>query len=240
MLGVETDKAVISWPMSTARVPAPLTPGEKIIAKRNKLGISQPQLAKRAGLSQQSLDAIEKNVTKRSRYLAKIAQILEIPLHELDDSLSATGAPAQSPTGRILEFTQSLVGEKNFPVYAAGEAGAGALIVSTDPVDYVRRPAPLAEVKDGYGLIVIGDSMTPELRSGDTALIHPHLPPSRDHSCVFYADDGHGTQKATIKSFIKSTPTHWHVEQWNPPRKFTLDRKEWQKCHLVVGNYRGR
>lgn len=204
------------------------------MAKRTARGLSQPSLAKLVGISQQSMEAIENDRTKKSRYLPKIAQVLEIQLNELDDSLRED---TQIP---LKDFTKSLMGEKNFPVYASGEAGTGALVVTTDPVDYVRRPAPLAEVKDAYGLIIVGESMVPELRPGDTALIHPHLPPSREDCCVFYADDGNGTQRVLVKAFTRATATHWYVEQWNPPKKLTLDRQEWQKCHLIVGSYKRR
>ena len=207
--------------------------GAKIKELRNKQGWSQERLAAKAGVSQVAIRKIEAGITKKSRYINEIAQALGKTAADLDPTLSGTN-------GTILTKTDALSRERNLPVYGSAEGGAGAIIVSTDPVDYVRRPAPLAEVKDGYGIIVLLDSMAPEFKPGDIVLVHPHLPPIGGESCVFYADDGNGLVRASIKSFVRASHGHWHVEQWNPPKKFTLSRAEWQKCHRVVGKYSRR
>jgi hypothetical protein len=47
--------------------------------------------------------------------------------------------------------------------------------------------------------------------------------------------------RATIKHLIRWTESVWHLRQWNPARgenqDFTLSRREWPKCHRVVGKY---
>lgn len=205
--------------------------GEKIKAARKAKGWSQATLGEKVNISQVAIKKIESNDTKDSRHLVKIYRVLDLPMTDLHYGIvDSTDKTSTKPV-------KDLVGDRNLPVYASVEGGGGAIILSTDPVDYVRRPAPLAEVKDGYGLIISLDSMIPEFKPGDTALVHPHLPPIRGEACVFYADDGKGTVRATIKSFVSKTATQWHVEQWNPPKKFTLSRAEWQQCHRVVGKY---
>lgn len=203
--------------------------GDTVKAKRKARGWSQADLGREVGISQPAVKKIEAGTTKDPRKKLEIARLLEIPLE--------TSAPAHVA---LTETPNSLVGDRNFPVHAAVEGGNGTMVVSSDPVDYVRRPAPLANVRDGYGIIVIGTSMEPEFRPGDTALIHPHLPETVGETHVFYADDGHGMVLATIKNLVRATVTHWHIQQWNPPKKFTLARKDWQKCHLVVGRYTRR
>ena len=117
------------------------------------------------------------------------------------------------------------------------------MIVSTDPVEHVRRPTPLVGVRDAYGIMVVGESMVPEFEAGDTLLIHPHLPPALNVSCVFYALHN-GEERAIVKRLIRFTTETWHLRQWNPPagRKadFTLPRREWNKCHRVIGKYARR
>lgn len=136
-----------------------------------------------------------------------------------------------------------LAGSKDLPVFAATQGGRGALILSTDPVDYTTRPDALQKVKDGYAIIVVEDSMSPEFEPGDMALVHPHLPPKNGRTCVFYAERTDGTIEAVIKRLRRATPTEWHVTQFNPPRNgrrdYVLKRSEWQKCHVTVGNHKG-
>lgn len=206
----------------------PMELGQKIRQRREARGLSQTALAQKVGTHQQTIEKIEKGTVKHSRYLHGITKELDLPFPEA----SGNGGGKAPP--------EPLVGERDLPVYGAAEGGKGALVVTSDPVDYVRRPAPLAQVKDGYGLIIVGESMVPEMKPGETALVHPHLPPVPGEPCVFYADSGAGDHLVMVKSFVRSTATHWHVEQWNPPKRLTLDRREWQRCERIVGKYSRR
>lgn len=210
-------------------------PGDRIKRARKAANMSQADLAKLSGVSQPAIKKIESGETRKSRYMPDIARALGKQLSDIDPTF------LDRQDGWLTihknETNVPLVGDRTLPVYGAVEGGDGALVISHEPVDYVRMPAPLAEVKDGYGFIIIGESMFPELKPGHTALVHPHLPPVAGEPCVFYSDDGNGTQRAIVKSFLRQTATHWFVEQRRPHKKFSLSKKEWQKCHRVVGTY---
>ena len=93
----------------------------------------------------------------------------------------------------------ALMGDRDFPIHASAEGGPGQIIVSTDPVDFMPRPSPVAQVKGAYGLYVTGESMVPEFEPGDVAIINPHLPIVSDVSCIFYAErEGSAEQVAVI------------------------------------------
>ncbi len=147
--------------------------------------------------------------------------------------VSEQNAPAIMPGAQ-------LVGDKDLPVFGTAQGGSGALIVTDQPVDWVVRPDPLLRVRDGYGMIVTGDSMAPMHRSGSTALVNPHLPPRNGDTCVFrhHADDGAVT--AIIKELRRYNDHTWFVRQYSPKKDFVLKRSEWQVCHVTVGNYFGR
>lgn len=130
-----------------------------------------------------------------------------------------------------------LVGQADLPVFGTAQGGRGALILTNDPVDRVVRPDPLLRVKDGYGMIVTGDSMSPEAKSGSIALVNPHLPPRAGDTCVFRRVEDDGTELACIKELRRFTDAVWFVRQHNPKRDYTLKRSEWQICHVVVANY---
>lgn len=130
-----------------------------------------------------------------------------------------------------------LFGERDLPVFGTAQGGEGAIVLTNEAVDWVLRPDSLLRVKDGYGIIVTGDSMSPEHKSGSTALVNPHLPPRQGDACIFrnHADDG--TVKICIKELVRQTSDAWHVKQHNPPKSLTLKKAEWQVCHVTVGNY---
>lgn len=133
-----------------------------------------------------------------------------------------------------------LVGDQDLPVFGTAQGGTGALIVSDRAVDWVVRPAPLLRVKDGYGMIVTGDSMDPAIKSGATALVNPHLPPRAGDLCVFRNHQDDGTVLVCIKELRRQTDTAWHVRQLNPRKDITLKKSEWQVCHVTVGSFYGR
>lgn len=136
---------------------------------------------------------------------------------------------------------KSLFGERNdLPVFGTAQGGAsGALIVTNEAVDFVVRPAPLLRVRDGYGIIVAGDSMSPKFENGAIALVNPHLPQKNLDYCVFRKHEDDGTVLIMIKRLVRYNDAAWFVRQFNPLRDFSLKRSEWQVCHVTVGEYFG-
>lgn len=131
------------------------------------------------------------------------------------------------------------LGERDLPVYAAVEGGPGELVISKDAIDFVPRPWYLGNVRDGYGVVVVGESMCPAYNPGDMAIVHPRLPVIINKTYIFASDDGDGTFRGTIKRLVGQTSTEWKVEQHNPQRTFTLSKSEWPKAVRVVGKYEG-
>lgn len=161
------------------------------------------------------------------------ATIASNPLAQVNGNLKGQPLGALTPG-------EQLVGEADLPVFAMAQGGRGALIVTENAVDWVVRPDPLLRVRDGYGMIVAGDSMSPKIDAGSTALVNPHLPPRTGDLCIFrrHADDG--LVEACIKEFVRATDDLWYVKQYNPKRTFSLKRAEWQVCHVTVGTYFSR
>ena len=213
-----------------------MEPGEIIRRKREELGWSQAQLGNRVGISQPAIKKIEAGDSRHSKFLPKIAQVLAIPLSDLDLSLSGVvPAPAWRrcrPGGSWASAISRCMPRPR--------AGPGQIIVSHEAVDFMARPAPLIHVRDSYGLLITGTSMEPEYRQGDTALVNPHLPVIQGEVYIFYAEKA-GEARATIKFLRRATTDKWLLSQHNPPdgmaRDFTLTRREWQWAHRVIGKY---
>jgi phage repressor protein C with HTH and peptisase S24 domain len=157
-------------------------------------------------------------------------------LLEKDDS-----AAANSP--RILQAggnpPPEFLGERDLKVYAATEGGQGVMVVSTDPIEWVPRPWYLKNVRDGYAVLVVGDSMEPAFEAGDMAVVNPRLAHARGKDVILVAGESAGEFTATIKRLLSWTEKEWRVRQFNPAKDFVLSRREWPKALRVVGKYYG-
>lgn len=206
--------------------------------KANKL--TQQELAERVGTSQPQIRRLENGERKLTREWAeKLAPHLGITPAQLLFGLDLS----QSDTAKsgILKPPPAFFSEdRNMPVYAAAEGGGGHIIVTTDTVEYVRRPYTLEAIPEAYGILIVGESMVPAFEPGDTAWVNPRLPPLREVDVILYAEDGNGDHKATIKRLTGWTEKEWHLRQYNPAKDFKLRRDEWPKLHRVVGKFSRR
>jgi len=129
---------------------------------------------------------------------------------------------------------------RGLPVYAAARGGEGHVIITFDPISYMKIPAVLQDVKGGYGILLTGDSMVPAYRPGETALVNPNLPPARDEDVVLYHTSETDENEAIIKRLIGFNDREWILEQYNPHKEFKEYRADWPICHRVVGKYNTR
>jgi len=230
-----------------------MEPGNLIKIERLKRKWSQSDLAKRVGISQPAIKKIEAGDTIKTKFLPKIGQVLEIPLSKLDPSLSQHGDGNVNQSERINPSVGNqtlrvipnadLMGDVDLPVYSIVQGGRGALVLENEPFAYTARPKRLAGKKDGYGVLVIGNSMAREYNEGDIAYIDARLHPRKGDPCVFQGLREDGTVEAMMKYLERSpdaSATVYYVSQTNPPRKFTIKKADWQRCHVAVGKESGR
>lgn len=235
-----------------------------ILEKLQELGLNMAEVSNRLGRNETYLQQFLKRGSPRElheRDRTRLAEILHITEDQLrgfsstlpkreyvkinqgpresliaDSSRRSKLPENQQPALDITPGSQ-LVGERDLPVFGTAQGGSGALIVTSEPVDWVVRPDPLLRVKDGYGMIVTGDSMDPALKSGSIALVNPHLPPRLGDFCLFRSHAEDGTTHVVIKEYRGETETTWKVRQYSPPKDFALKKSEWQVRHRVVGSY---
>jgi phage repressor protein C with HTH and peptisase S24 domain len=153
------------------------------------------------------------------------------------DDLRSTASPTGRFEGDLRGAGSLRAGDRtDLPVYASAEGGGG-IIITSEPIDFIRRPEPLLSVRDGYACYVIGDSMSPAYEQGDLLLIHPGRPARPGDDCAFIRGQDDGTQEALIRRLLRSTPEKWRVRQFNPAKDLDLDRGHWEKIQLIVGKY---
>lgn len=222
------------------------TLGERIRYAREAAGLTQAEVAKHFEIRRVSVTQWEANDTKPALgRLVELAALLNTTPEWLMErkGFPPLAAPRQEVRLRQPELIagEHLVGERDLPIYAAAMGGDGHIIVTFEAIDHIKRPTALQNVRGGYGLLVYGDSMVPAYRPGDTALVHPHLPPQRDTDCVFYhTPPAGGEAEAIIKRLVGFNDREWKLEQYNPARQFSEHRVDWPICHRVVGKYNAR
>ena len=140
----------------------------------------------------------------------------------------------------VTDLRPTAAGERDLPVYASAEGGPSGMIVTDEPIDWVRRPEPLLSVRGAFAVYVIGDSMEPRYEQGDMILVHPSRPVQRDDDVLLVAEAEDGGRAALIKRLLAWTGETWSVRQYNPPRDYDLPRSAWQQIYVVVGKYNRR
>ncbi|WP_441235633.1 helix-turn-helix domain-containing protein [Bradyrhizobium sp. 930_D9_N1_4] len=212
-----------------------MEPGGIIREAREKRGWSQKELGDRVGISQPAIKKIEDGATRQTKFMPKIAQLLELDLAVLDDSLNSQRLDEAPPPLQP--------GRPDFRIFASAEGGPGEIIRSAEPVDFVPRPTHLVHVRDAYGLLITGTSMEPEYNAGEMAIVEPSMPVIGGEVYIFYAEL-HGEARATIKKLRRATVDNWLVTQHNPQegksRDFSLPRREWTIAHRVTGKFTRR
>lgn len=218
--------------MARGRTDTPLTAGQIIGANVRRLrmerGFSANALAQAVGVRVHTIQQIEAGKTQRSRYLPDIARVLRVTMAMILAGVPQMPPPA--PVGR-------LPAPDELPVFASTEAGDGAMVCGDSAVDHMDRPRGLT-AQGVYGVIVTGESMLPAVRPGDTVVVNPHRVPRREDLCVFRSEQ-HGEFRSTIKEFVGGTVDTWRVKRYRPEEKeFTLRRRDWPQCHVVVSIHR--
>jgi len=209
--------------------------GARIRRRLLELGISQSELARRAGVSQSVINDLINGRQDKTRFVPEIAAGLHWTPGELDPRF-------EDPARAAVRMLGGLEAAEPLPVFSAVEAGPGFLVVSTDPVKLIPRPSEVQHVRDAYGLIVTGESMAPRYKPGELVICHPRLPAVNGKDFVFATDpEDSGEFRATLKELVGQTNTEWHVLQLNGeggvPERKTLAKAEWPKCVRVVGRW---
>lgn len=132
-----------------------MTIAARVLSKRTELGLTQTELAEKAGTTQQAIVQLESGKTKRPRYLPELAKALNCDIQWL---LDGTGATLDSNVSNPRDHKPTA----RYPVLSKVQAGAW---------DEACEPYTIKDVDmwlesdahtqgDAFWLQVEGDSMT--------------------------------------------------------------------------------
>lgn len=138
-----------------------MTVGERIKNRRQELGFSVDEVAKRLGKNRATIYRYESGDIEDlpTTVLESIASVLDITPAELmgwekSPVLAATAAPMPV---RVPVLGRVAAG---FPIFAEEEI-----------IDYEDIPGAMAKDGEYYGLKIKGDSMEPRMRNGDVVIV---------------------------------------------------------------------
>ena len=214
--------------------------GEQIRQAREARGWSQANLADAVGTTQQTIDRIERGVTRNSASIYTIREVLE--LQPYSEEWAAQDIHKQKERSRDIEgqrktrwFEQLDRGKKvedgsHIPIYSMTQEG----ILSEDMVDAIPRIFPVEHVTTAYGIISRDFAIDPIVRSGDIVIVNPNLPPFIATEAVFRRlDQASGHVRVLIRTVVNEENDEWIVSGGTGDTE-RLSKDDWRRVELIV------
>jgi phage repressor protein C with HTH and peptisase S24 domain len=177
-----------------------------------------------------------------SERLRELARVLETSTDYLLGSTDLTNRDNEPP--RPIPRRQDM--NRDLPVFGTA-LGASSDIVEEgeaieqidlhvgEVIDYFRRPPALRNRRDIYALYVQGDSMAPAYESGTGIVVDPKKPPAlRDYVVVYLRGDADEAAAVMLKRLVRRSSEYIELEQYSPPRRFRLDKRQFRDVHRVI------
>ncbi|HJT44312.1 MAG TPA: helix-turn-helix domain-containing protein [Rhizomicrobium sp.] len=203
--------------------------GERVRERRQALGLSQPQLAKKVGgITYQAIQQLEAG--GGTKHLVGIARALGVTAEWLQDGHGPAPAKPGAARGATTE---------KLKVLGMAECGSdGWSLWNGDVIDLIDRPAGLIGVPNAYAVYVVGASMEPRYHPGEVVHIHPGRPVDVGaYVLVQRRPKANGEAPlAVIKRLAKRTGAKIVLEQFNPPKTFEIRTADIVSLHRVVGS----
>ena len=213
---------------------------KEIIAEQ---GLNEETASIRCGLERSYFRKLfeRPDASPRGETMRKISKGLGVSIEEImGEEPPSTSPPATNDVRRanatLPAFAQL---DKDVPVRgtAAGSHLRGAFQLSSDPVDYVRRPASLMNARNVYSLYVEGSSMEPQYWPGDLIFVHPDKPPRMGDAIIVQCRTGNGEDmEATIGVYIRQTAERLVIQKHNPKAEIDILRSTVIAVHKVLTN----
>ncbi|HEV2098606.1 MAG TPA: LexA family transcriptional regulator [Stellaceae bacterium] len=114
--------------------------------------------------------------------------------------------------------------EGRLPIYRQGFSESG------EARAFGPRPPQLADVLDGYGVYVEGDTMSPRFKAGELVYVDPVRPPGPGDDVVVHLATG----QSFIGEFVRRDSTGIVCRQYNPPIETEYRTQFIRSVHLIV------
>lgn len=164
--------------------------------------------------------------------LAPILGVEEAALRSPRDQVP----PRTKPNATIEPRSPALDTWGRIPVYGQAIGGVdGRFVFNGQKIADVLAPPAVAGVRDAYAVYVVGESMEPRYKAGETAFVHPYIPVRRGDFVVvqIQGDDG-DAPFGYIKEFVSMDERRLRLKQLNPAETLEFPRKAVISVHKIV------
>ncbi|WP_432344756.1 helix-turn-helix domain-containing protein [Shinella yambaruensis] len=205
--------------------------GEEIREARKARGLTQAEVAELAGTNQQTVDRIESGKTQRSKFYAKIAEVVGLagmvnlvnPRDVKPLRLDREGTPEQH---RFMIGLPQAGDYSGIPVFARG---SGSLYLT----NILPRAFPVEMVEEAYALIVNERDMYPAVSPGDIVVANPHLPP-QDGADVVVSYEIDARRVFRVRTLVDQDEENWRFKTWAPAHMETFPKLGSTLVHPIV------
>jgi SOS-response transcriptional repressor LexA len=173
----------------------------RVKEKRVAAGLSQTALAKKAGIKQPSLSAIENGTAMniRASTLSGLAKALGVNKEWLENGATKISTNNRNGNANIIDLDNTRIGL--VPVVSMVQAGD--FTEATDPYAAGEGseplPCPYPHGDNTFAVTIRGESMLPEFKEGLAVFIDPSQMPENKDYCVAKLTD---TNEATFKQYV--------------------------------------
>lgn len=155
----------------------------RVRARREQLGLSQSEVARRLGKRQQTVNALEAGAVERPGYLIDLARVLEVTPDWLlyGDGPAPDAAPAPKKAAPPTTPINLSALPYDLPVYllrSISPSSSGKIegyAMQEDAVEFCRRPPGLGGARNAYATYAPSSALT-KLDEGDVLLVAPERP----------------------------------------------------------------
>jgi transcriptional regulator with XRE-family HTH domain len=172
---------------------------------RKEKGLSQTELARVSGVSQQLISQIERGENFSTKHLPELARALDVAISELDPRYGKTIAPRR---------------KRPRTAHAVGYVGAGAEVIPIDDHEpgggFEEVDIPPGVPENAVLVIVRGDSMYPRYFDNEYLFyVRDDRPPSEfvGRECVVALEDS----RIFVKVLRRGESGLFNLESWNAP-----------------------
>ncbi|UXN04725.1 XRE family transcriptional regulator [Bartonella sp. HY761] len=213
----------------------------KIIAARlQALNIGAVEAATKVGLEKGYIRDFLSGRKKsfRNDKFAQLAQALELDMAELLEASTPEQAARLSldaPNAKIvgpIHFDTS----RKIPIYGQAVAGVdGEFLLNGNVLYDVICPPQLCDVKDAYGVVVSGDSMSPRYEDGEVVFLNPQRRVKQgDYVVAQIQMDEFSTPHAFVKRFVRHNAQELVLSQFNPPKELRFPHAQVVSVHFIA------
>lgn len=216
-----------------------LTLGERLRSARREAGLTQPSLAKLAGVAQATISDIERGKSQGSAYIVQLARVLKVnPLWLLERKgprlMRDLPPSSESLRPKWVEngvFAGTLRSGSRIPVIGTAPFGDSEHFVDmtfpSAPDGFVDLPS---RDPDAYAVRCHGDSMSPRIKHGEYVVAEPGVEVRPGDEVIVKSVDG----GVMVKQFLFRRDGRVHLASVNGAHQpFALADEQIENCHFV-------